>query len=192
MSALNNEYSVLEQDPHPQGPLYSLLVKLILSPNYFNARELYWYLVETNANPFTPLTNDQVMLRDSLYFLMEILQYDRNLNTSNPLWLLVLRQVQFLAQPPKSMPVKKMVYVLRRMANNPMKYGVFVTDSPRYTEQAFPSQAMAEYALYRNQPFASVYDNYMDNTPYGTSAPKYFRRIVSVPERSKSPIKGIY
>ena len=106
MSALNNEYSVLEQDPHPQGPLYSLLVKLILSPNYFNARELYWYLVETNANPFTPLTNDQVMLRDSLYFLMEILQYDRNLNTSNPLWLLVLRQVQFLAQPPKSMPVK--------------------------------------------------------------------------------------
>jgi hypothetical protein len=64
-------------------------------------------------------------------------------------------------------------------------WGCSQTDTPKYTEQVFSSKEMAQYALYRNQPFVGVYDNYIENTEYGASAPKYVRRIVSIPSRSR-------
>jgi hypothetical protein len=107
------------------------------------------------------------------------------LDTANPLWLFVLVQVQKLATPENKKNPKPVKYVVRRMAESPFQLGVFATDTPKYTEQVFSSKEMAQYALYRNQPFVGVYDNYMENTEYGASAPKYVRRIVSIPSRSR-------
>lgn len=188
----NNEYSVLEQDPRrgPGEPLYSLLVQLLIYPSYFSARDLYWYFVEKNMSPFTPLSVAETELRDTLFFLLEVLQYDRNLDTANPLWLITLRQAQNLAQPPVKKNPKPIVYVLRRLVKRPFQLKVVATDSPRYTEQVFPTKEMAEYALYRNQPFVGVYDSYMENTEYGTSAPKLYRRIVSIPSKTRESINN--
>jgi hypothetical protein len=186
MSAVyNNEYSVLEQDPKPAEPRYTLLVQLLLNPCFATARDLYWYLVEANMSPYTALDKQENDLKNTLFLLLEVLQHDRKLDTANPLWLVVLRQAQLLAQPPVPVDKRPTVYVVRRMAADPFKLGVFATDSPAYTEQKFPTRAMAEYALYRNQPFTGVYDSYMYNTQYGTSGPKWYRRIVSIPERTR-------
>jgi len=184
MAAYNNEYAVLDQDPQPKQPLYSLLVFMILDPTYDTANNLYMYLLGQSVNLLNPLSEPEVKLLSLLQALMPVLFWNRGLSTSEPLWLVVLHQAQQVAQPPKP-PPSKIVYVLRRMASNPFQYGVFATTEPLYTEQTFPSEEMARYALYRNQPFASVYDNYFDNTEYGASAPKYYRRIIGVTPRSK-------
>ena len=184
MAAVNNEYSVLDQDSQPKQPLYSLLVFMLLNPTYETANNLYVYLVENSLNFLNPLSDKERYLLTLMQMLMPVLYWNRRLDTGDPLWLVVLNQAQYLAQPPPP-PPSKVVYVLRRMADNPFKYGVFATTEPLYTEQTFSTREMAEYALYRNQPFASVYDNYFDNTEYGASAPKYYRRIIGVVPRSK-------
>ena len=188
MSAVNNEYSVIDQSPRPQEPLYHLFVKLITSPSFESAKELYWTLYELSSTgcQWPVLTPKEIKLMDLLFVLLNVLQYDRHLNPTNPLWTMPLRLAQSCAEDagfsPKcakdDTPVKKTVYVLRRLEKDPMTYAVFATDSPLYTEQAFPNRGMAELALYRNQPFANVYDNYVYNTEYGASAPKYYRRLV--------------
>lgn len=180
MSAYNTEYAVLDQSPKPPEPLYNLLVQLILYPTYESARELYWQLQTMNDSVYTPLTPEQLELMLALLVLLEVLQFDRHLDTGNPLWLVPLRLTnqiasQYMVPVPTSGPVK---YVLRRSLVNPMKYTVVATDKPLYTEQVWPNREMAEYALYRNQPYASVYDSYFYNTNYGAGAPKYFRRIL--------------
>ena len=191
MSAYDNMYAILEQGPHPsQGePLYHLLVQLLLLPSYESARQLYWTLVETALSPYTPLSPTQTELMDSLFVLLQVLQENRNLDTGNPLWLIPLRLAQMVAQPEP--PVSNKKYVVRRLAQNPFRFGVFETDKPLYTEQVFPSREMAEYALYRNQPFAGVYDGYFHNTHYGAGGLLYHRRIVSVPEKTRAPKPNI-
>lgn len=187
-AAYNTEYAVLEQSPKPKEPLYGLLVQLILTPNYESARELYWLLVQMQASKYNKLSAGELELLASLFVLLEVLQFDRKLDTGNPLWLVTLRLAQSLCTIPSHQlyPVvqinpssdKPVVYVLRRSVHHPMRYTVVSTDKPLYTEQVFTSKAMAEYALYRNQPFASVYDQYFYNTNYGAGAPKYHRSIV--------------
>lgn len=180
MSAYNTEYAVLEQSPKPQEPLYHLLVQLLALPSFESARELYWQLMSMQQNKFTGLNVHQVQLLDALSVLLQVLQYNRQLDTGSPLWLIPLRLTNALVEKELHLdPVSKpVVYVLRRKVNNPMEYTVVETDAPRYTEQVFPTKDMAELALYRNQPFATVYDNYFYNTNYGAGAPKYHRRII--------------
>jgi hypothetical protein len=180
MAAYNTEYAVIDQSPKPAEPLYHLLVQLILYPTFESARELFFQLQSMKDNKYTPLTLQEQELLLALFLLLEVLQFDRHLDTENPLWLITLRLANALAEPaldpkPTSGPVK---YVLRRSVHNPMQYVVVPTDKPLYTEQVFPNRAMAEYALFRNQPYASVYDSYFYNTNYGAGGPKYFRRIV--------------
>lgn len=186
MSAYNNEYSVLEQynPPERQEPLYHLMVQLLMNPCYESAKELFWALTETNSSPYTPLTSMQYELLEALFVLLQVLQTNKTLDTGNPLWLIPLRLANGIAQGPPEAGGKP-VYVLRRLASNSFQYAVFETTKPLYTEQVFPTRAMAELALFRNQPFAGVYDNYFYNTNYGAGAPKYFRRIVSIPERTR-------
>lgn len=188
MAAYNTEYAVLEQSPKPQEPLYHLLVQLIMTPTYEAARELYWTLVDMRNSKFTTLSAGEVRLLEALSSLLQVLQFDRKLDTAHPLWLITLRLTQELCTIPSHQlhPViqinparqKPVVYVLRRKITNSMQYTVVATNQPLYTEQVFTNKDMAEYALYRNQPFASVYDNYFYNSNYGAGAPKYFRRIV--------------
>lgn len=178
MSAYNTEYAVLDQSPKPQEPLYHLLVQLLATPSFHSARELYWQLMSMQQDKFTVLTLEQVQLLDALSVLLQVLQHNRQLDTGSPLWLIPLRLTNALAEGCPTRKQEPVVYVLRRKVNNPMQYTVVATTSPVYTEQVFPSQAMAELALYRNQPFASVYDNYFYNTNYGAGAPKYHRRII--------------
>lgn len=188
MSAYNNEYSVLEQDNQleRQEPLYHLFVGLLLQPCYQTAKELYWALQEASASPYTPLTDVQVELSEALFVLLQVLQTNRDLDTGNPLWLVPLRLANIATQMPFSLQNSKPVYVVRRLKSNPFQLGVFATSKPLYTEQVFPNQAMAELAAYRNQPFTGVYDSYFYNTHYGAGAPKAHRRIVSIPERTRT------
>jgi len=189
MSAYNNEYSVLEQDNplERQEPLYHLFVQLLMQPCYQTAKELYWALDEASASPYTPLTDVQVELSEALFVLLQVLQTNRTLDTGNPLWLITLRLTQLATQGTLPSEEEKPVYVVRRLKTNPFQLGVFATTKPLYTEQVFPSKAMAELAAYRNQPFTGVYDSYFNNTHYGAGAPKAYRRIVSVPERTRTP-----
>lgn len=180
MSAYNTEYAVIDQSPKPSEPLYHLLVQLIMYPTFESARELYWQLDAMQKSKYSPLTKEQGELFASLFILLEVLQFDRHLDTANPLWLITLRLANGIAEQEmrfqeKSGPVK---YVVRRSVHDPFAYTVVATSKPLYTEQVFPSRAMAEYAVYRNQPYTSVYDNYFYNSNYGAGAPKYFRRIV--------------
>jgi hypothetical protein len=178
MSAYNTQYSVIDQSPKPEEPLYHLLVQLILYPTFESARELYWQLVSMQSSSSNVAQQELLV---SLFALLEVLQFNRHLDTGNPLWLITLRLANGIAERSisrnrsVSAPIK---YVLRRSVHNPMVYTVVATDKPLYTEQVFPNKAMAEYALFRNQPYASVYDSYFYNTNYGAGAPKYFRRIV--------------
>lgn len=182
MTAYNTEYSVIDQSPKPTEPLYHLLVQLLLNPTFETARELYWQLVATQKSKYTPLTHVQSELMLALFMLLEALQFDRNLDTGNPLWLIALRLANSIAEeeikPKPNGGAQPMKYVIRRSVHNPFYFTVVATDKPLYTEQVFPNRAMAEYAVYRNQPFTSVYDNYFYNTNYGAGAPKYFRRIL--------------
>ena len=180
MAAYNTEYAVIDQSPKPSEPLYNLLVQLIMYPTFESARELFWQLDAMNKSKYTKLSPEQFELMGALFFLLEVLQFDRKLDTENPLWLITLRLANALAEKemapvPTSGPVK---YVVRRSVHNPFYYTVVATDAPVYTEQVFPNKAMAEYSVFRNQRYTSVYDNYFYNTYYGAGAPKYFRRIV--------------
>lgn len=178
MSAYNNEFSVLEQDPQPREPLYHLLVQLLMTPSFYTAKQLFWQLEEDSVNPLMKLSKRELELKNTLFLLLNVLQFNRGLDTADPLWLVTLRQANGLAEAQLYKPVKcPLVYVVRRQVGNPMKLTVVATDKPLYTEQTFPSRDMAEYALYRNQPFVSVNDNYFDNTWYGASAPKLYRRF---------------